>query len=121
MEKKDIKTENKALNEKELENVNGGCCIEGDIVCSNLSTYESGDSPKYKVNDRLIVEFEDAVGYAYDCHCIVRGVSSKKDGGLIYKEFTYTVEITSVHEHLASLSGELIGKIYTGVYESSLH
>jgi hypothetical protein len=78
-----------------------------------LPTYKSGDTPKYKVGDKvykltiIIPEFNKKKLQKFCVPCEVTGVSDKKSG-FIFREFTYTVKL---------VTGELI----ENVYESELY
>jgi hypothetical protein len=78
-----------------------------------ISTYKSGDTPKYKVGDKvyklivILPEFNKRKLQKFCVPCEVTEVSEKKSG-FIFREFTYTIK---------SATGELI----ENVYESELY
>jgi hypothetical protein len=78
------------------------------------ATYRSGDTPKYKVGDkvyRLLVippEFNKRKLQKFCVPCEVTEVSAKKSG-FIFREFTYTVKMLNT------------GEIVENVYESELY
>ena len=124
MEKKDIKPENKALNEKELEKVNGGLLtmlFSSGIVSDNADSYSSGSEPKYRVGEELTIKYKIAFDNTYDCTCVVLGVSSNKNAGMFCREYTYTVRITQVPEEVAKSDNAIVGATYSGVFESCLY
>ena len=76
------------------------------------TTYSSGDTPKYKVGDKVykILVIMPTLGRKLQKFCVaceVTGVSTKKSG-FIFREFTYTIK---------SATGEVI----ENVYESELY
>ena len=77
------------------------------------ATYRSGDTPKYKVGDKVykltivLPEFNKKKLQKFCIPCVITEVSTKKSG-FIFKEFTYTIR---------SATGELI----ENVYESELY
>lgn len=77
-------------------------------------TYKSGDTPKYKVGDKvyklfvIMPEFNKRKLQKFCVLCEVTGVSKKKSG-FIFKEFTYTVKMLNT------------GEIVEDVYESELY
>jgi hypothetical protein len=77
------------------------------------ATYRSGDTPKYKVGDKVykltvvLPEFNKKKLQKFCVPCVVTGVSNKKSG-FIFREFTYTIK---------SATGEIV----ENVYESELY
>lgn len=77
------------------------------------ATYRSGDTPKYKVGDKvykllvILPEFNKRKLQKFCVPCEITEVSTKKSG-FIFREFTYTVK---------SVTGELT----ENVYESELY
>jgi hypothetical protein len=77
-----------------------------------LPTYRSGDTPKYKVGDKVyrLLVISPKLKRKLQKFCVpceITGVSTKKSG-FIFREFTYTVK---------SATGELT----ENVYESELY
>ena len=77
------------------------------------ATYRSGKTPKYKVGDRvykllvILPEFNKRKLQKFCVPCEVTGVSTKKSG-FIFREFTYTVKMST-------------GEVVENVYESELY
>lgn len=77
------------------------------------ATYRSGDTPKYKVGDKvykllvILPKLNKGKLQKFCVPCVITGVSTKKSG-FIFREFTYTIK---------SATGELI----EDVYESELY
>lgn len=104
-----MKYEAQKITEEELEMVTGGS--KPGYQTTNSSTYSSGDMPKYKIGDKVLVKY---IPLHFANREIwqpfrVTGVSSSKDGGVICKEYTYTLEFDG--------DGD---SVLTGVYESCL-
>lgn len=78
------------------------------------ATYSSGDTPKYKVGDKVYklviipAKLFKRKLQKFCMPCEVAGVSSKKSG-FIFREFTYTVKMLNT------------GEIVENVYESELY
>ena len=76
--------------------------------------YRSGDTPKYKVGDRVykLIVLPPELGkrklQKFCVECEVTGVSTKKSG-FIFREFTYTVKMVKADE------------VVENVYESELY
>ena len=76
--------------------------------------YKSGDTPKYKVGDRVykLLVIPPELGkrklQKFCVECVITGVSTKKSG-FIFKEFTYTVKMVKTNE------------VVENVYESELY
>lgn len=82
------------VSEAELEGVTGG--NSPGYQTTNNSTYRSGNRPKYNVGDIVQVKFIP-VRFPQNERWIsfyVTGVSTDKDGGLIFTEYTYTLKDT---------------------------
>jgi hypothetical protein len=77
------------------------------------ATYRSGKTPKYKVGDKVykLLVIPPELGkrklQKFCVECEVTGVSTKKSG-FIFREFTYTVKMST-------------GEIVENVYESELY
>ena len=77
------------------------------------ATYSSGKTPKYKVGDRVykLLVIPPELGkrklQKFCVACEITGVSTKKSG-FIFREFTYTVKMST-------------GEIVENVYESELY
>lgn len=77
------------------------------------SFYSSGKTPKYKVGDKvykllvILPEFNKRKLQKFCVVCEITGVSTKKSG-FIFREFTYTVKMST-------------GEIVENVYESELY
>ena len=88
-------------------------------ILKNYSTYESGDTPKYRIGQKLKIKVEDTVNsscYGF-ADCTVIDVSEKANYGMIYEEFAYTIRIHRTIE----LKDRGIRETYEGVYESALY
>ena len=78
-----------------------------------VSTYKSGNTPKYKVGDKvyklivILPEFNKRKLQKFCVPCEVTGVSEKKSG-FIFREFTYTIK-------------SAVGEVIENVYESELY
>lgn len=77
-----------------------------------LPTYKSGDTPKYKIGDKVYRLFSTVTPLKkkmqkFCVPCEITGVSEKKSG-FIFKEFTYTIK-------------SAIGEVVEDVYESELY
>lgn len=76
-------------------------------------TYRSGNTPKYKVGDKVykLLVIPPELGkrklQKFCIECEVTGVSTKKSG-FIFREFTYTVKMST-------------GEVVENVYESELY
>ena len=76
-------------------------------------TYSSGDTPKYKVGDKvykvlvILPEFNKRKLQKFCVPCDITGVSAKKSG-FIFREFTYTIKYAT-------------GEVVENVYESELY
>lgn len=82
----------------------------GGYVTQNSSLYKSGDTPKFKVGDFVKVEYyASATGNNPWVTFLVTGVSSTRNGGEYFKEFTYTVMKVGAHD-----------EVLKNVYESCL-
>ena len=109
-----METKNEKLTDQQLENVAGGAI---KVYTDNDSKYESGDTPKYKVGQRLNIEAD----FSHTrIPCEVLSVSNSKTGGWIYKEFVYSVVILPFRHSFRPKFEALIGKVYDDVYESCL-
>ena len=77
------------------------------------ATYRSGDTPKYKVGDKVykLLVIPPELGkrklQKFCVACEITSVSTKKSG-FIFREFTYTVKMST-------------GEIVENVYESELY
>jgi hypothetical protein len=77
------------------------------------ATYRSGKTPKYKVGDKVykLLVIPPELGkrklQKFCVPCTVTGVSTKKSG-FIFREFTYTVKMST-------------GEVIENVYESELY
>lgn len=77
------------------------------------ATYRSGKTPKYKVGDKvykllvILPEFNKRKLQKFCVECEVISVSTKKSG-FIFREFTYTVKMST-------------GEVAENVYESELY
>jgi hypothetical protein len=77
------------------------------------ATYRSGKTPKYKVGDKvykllvILPEFNKRKLQKFCVECTVTSVSTKKSG-FIFREFTYTVKMST-------------GEVVENVYESELY
>ena len=77
------------------------------------ATYRSGKTPKYKIGDKvykllvILPELGKRKLQKFCVPCEVTGVSTKKSG-FIFREFTYTVKMST-------------GEVVENVYESELY
>ena len=77
------------------------------------ATYRSGKTPKYKVGDKVykLLVIPPELGkrklQKFCVECEITGVSTKKSG-FIFREFTYTVKMST-------------GEVVENVYESELY
>lgn len=77
------------------------------------ATYRSGKTPKYKVGDKvyklliILPELGKRKLQKFCVECTVTSVSTKKSG-IIFREFTYTVKMST-------------GEVVENVYESELY
>lgn len=111
-----------AINDQQLEEIVGGYTNKLDnsphVITYNRGTYSSGDFPKYAVGQRVQIECSHNRGCRTKIPCIILSVSEAATGGVIYKEFLYSVEIMppSIKPFY-----ELKGTICDSVYESCLY
>lgn len=104
-----MKYEAQNVSEEELEMVTGG--NKPGYQTTNNSTYSSGDTPKYKIGDKVEIKhvplhFPQDVSWK---PFYVTEVSTSKNGGILCKEYTYTLKFAD--------DGDCI---LTGVYESCM-
>lgn len=101
--------EAQVVSEEELGNVAGGS--GPGYQTTNSSTYSSGDIPKYRIGDSVLVKYIP-IRFPQNKRWMpffVTGVSSTKNGGVFCKEFTYSLK--SAYEG---------GTVLTDVYESCI-
>ena len=87
---------------------------EGRFITSTLAGYTSGNSPKFSVGDSVKIKWRISADLKVMCNAEIIGVSSKKDAGLIFQKFTYSVRI------LTCPNCDMIGLIENGVHENCL-
>ena len=135
MENKKINIENVKLTEQELENVNGGYYFGEKAITTNSLHVSSGDTPKYHEGQTVYIKYEVFEGNVNwtgkfkskkvecTCKCVVTGVSETKNCGLAYKEYGYDVRVVGGCHSFGgyAITAGLVGKVYTGVYESCLY
>ena len=111
------KLDDQRLDDQRLEDVAGGHFTHITVHTDNDSKYTSGDTPKYAVGQHVQIEADFS---HTKIPCEVLSVSEEKTGGLIYKEFVYSVKILPFPGSFKPKLQSLIGKEYTEVYESCL-
>lgn len=97
------------VSEENLESITGGNSPGYQIT--NSSTYSSGNAPKYKVGDKVEVKYIP-LHFSQNERWLsfyVTDVSTEKNGGLLCKEFTYSLKDTGEGN-----------RVLTGVYESCM-
>lgn len=87
---------------------------EGRFITSTLAGYTSGDTPKFTVGETVKIKWHISASLEVMCNAEIIGVSSKKDGGLIFQKYTYSVKI------LTCPNSDMIGLIENGVHENCL-
>ena len=117
------KTKAFRLSDDDLLGVSGGTTIqnergeevkEGRFLTSTLSNYSSGEFPKYSVGDLVKIKWHISADLEVLCNAEVVGISEGRDGGLLFRKYTYSVRI------LSCPNSDLIGMIEPGVHENCL-
>ena len=111
------------LSDDQLHSVSGGTCIqddrgvemkEGRFITSTLSSYSSGEFPKYAVGDPVKIKWKIGTEMEVLCNAEVLGISDSKDGGLLFRKYTYSVRI------LSCPNSDMIGLVESNVHENCL-
>lgn len=111
------------LSDDDLLHVSGGRSIqdeqgekirEGRFVTSSLSNYSSGEFPKYSVGDFVKIKWRIGMDMEVPCSAEILGISESRNGGLLFRKYTYSVRI------LSCPNSGLIGTIETDVHENCL-
>lgn len=119
----DDKTKVFRLSDDDLVSVSGGSTIqnergeevkEGRFVTFTLSNYSSGEIPKFSVGDHVKIKWTVSSDLEVLCNAEVLGISAGRDGGLLFRKFTYSVRI------LSCPNSDMIGLIESGVHENCL-
>ena len=87
---------------------------EGRFVTYTLTSYASGDSPKFSVGESVKIKWKISADLETMCDAEVIGISDGKDGGLLFRRYTYSVRI------LSCPNSDMIGQIETEVHENCL-
>ena len=119
----DDKKKSFRLSDDDLLNVSGGTTVqnergeevkEGRLITSTLSNYSSGEFPRYSVGDLVKIKWHISSSLDVLCNAEVVGISENKDGGLLFRKFTYSVRI------LSCPNSDMIGLIEPNVHENCL-
>lgn len=97
-----------------IQNERGEEVKEGRFITSTWANYSSGEFPKYAVGDLVKIKWRVSSGLEVLCNTEVLGISENKNGGLLFRKFTYSVKI------LTCPNSDLLGMIETGVHENCL-
>ena len=87
---------------------------EGRFITSSLTNYSSGETPKYSVGDSVKIKWRINTELQELCNAEVLGISENRNGGLLFRKFTYSVKI------LSCPNSDMIGLIETDVHENCL-
>ena len=119
----DDRTKAFQLSDDDLLGVSGGSSIrnergeeikEGRFITSTLSNYSSGGTPKYSVGDLVTIKWRIGVDMEIPCSAEVVGISDSRDGGLLFRKYTYSVRI------LSCPNSDVIGLTVSDVHENCL-
>ena len=111
------------LSDDDLLNISGGVTVqnergeelkEGRFITSKLTSYSSGDLPKFNIGDSVKIKWRIANDLEILCRAEVMGVSDSKSGGILFRKYTYSVKI------LTCPNTDMIGMIETDVHENCL-
>ena len=118
------KTQAFQLSDEELIQISGGSCTiqnergeevkEGRFVTSTISSYSSGEFPKYSAGDSVKIKWRVSTELEVLCDAEIVGISEGRNNGLLFRKFTYSVKI------LSCPNSDLIGMIETNVHENCL-
>ena len=112
------------LSDEELLVVSGGSALqseqgeeikEGRFITSKLSNYSSGESPKYAVGDFVKIKWRVSAELEVLCNAEVLGISEDRNGGLLFRKYTYSIKIHTCP------NSDMIGLIESGVHENCLY
>ena len=118
----DDKTNAALLSDDELLRVSGGSVIqseqgeeikEGRFVTSTLSSYSSGEFPKYSVGDHVKIKWHISSKLDVLCDAEIMGISEGR-GGLLFRQYTYSVRI------LSCPNSDMVGLLEPNVHEDCL-
>ena len=122
-----MRSEDKAqpfqLSDNELLAVSGGTSIQDDLgmeikegrfITSSLSNYSSGELPKFSIGDAVKIKWRINAHLEVLCNAEIVGISESKNGGLLFRKYTYSVKI------LSCPNSDLIGMIEPDVHENCL-
>lgn len=111
------------LSDDDLLEVSGGTTVqnergeevkEGRFITSTLASYSSGEFPKYAVGDPVKIKWKISAALEVLCSAEVVGISEGRDGGLLFRRYTYSVKI------LSCPNSDMIGMIEPNVHENCL-
>lgn len=112
------------LSDDALTSVSGGTSIqnergeeikEGRFTTSTLSNYSSGEFPKYSVGEIVKIKWRIGTEAEVLCNAEVVGISEDRNGGLLFRKYTYSVRIHTCP------NSDMIGLIVPNVHENCLH
>lgn len=120
----DDKTKACRLSDDVLYSVSGGTSLqnergeeikEGRFITSTLSNYSSGEFPKYSAGELVKIKWRIGTDAEILCNSEVVSVSEDRNGGLLFRKFTYSVRI------LSCPNSDMIGLIEANVHENCLY
>ncbi|MBO7253155.1 MAG: hypothetical protein J6V25_11090 [Oscillospiraceae bacterium] len=119
----DEKATTAPISDEDLINIAGGSSIMddqipgnlvGQFITSTLTSYASGELPKYSVGDHVTIRWKIRSNMIIPCNAEVIGVSDSKGAGIIHRKYTYTVRICTCP------NSDLIGSLVPNVHENCL-
>ena len=111
------------LSDDDLMDISGGTTIqnergeeikEGRFITSRLGNYSSGDTPRYSLGDCVKIKWRIGTELEVPCDAEIVGISENRNGGLLFRQYTYSIKIQSCP------NSDMIGLIETDVHENCL-
>ena len=112
------------LSDDILQSVSGGGGIqyergdhgnEGCFINAKLAGYRSGELPRYSVGEMVKIVWHVCNTMDVLCNAQVMGISDSKDGGILFRQYTYSVKI------LSCPNSSMIGLMQNNVHENCLY
>lgn len=97
-----------------LQDEQGEALKEGRFITSKLTSYSSGDTPKYSAGDLVKIKWHIRSQMEVLCNAQILGISESRIGGLLFRKYTYSVKI------LSCPNSDMIGLVVTDVHENCL-